>query len=193
MANRWICLADKEIDLIRAGLLLTGRMKADEVVAPGPDMEKRCKAAYREVKGVLKKLDKTQKRITVASAKGKGRELQQWVCRKISALIRVDYNQQSDDSLIRSREMGQPGVDIILRGRAAECFPFAIECKSTEETSWAAFVLQAQQNQVGGRHWMVVVRSKTLRDPVVIMDWDVMELMFKGVYRLKFDGTPNEN
>jgi hypothetical protein len=134
----------------------------------------------KNYEAALKKLQKSQKRITVSSAKGKGRELQKWVCEKISNLIGIPYNQQDDDCEIHSREMGQSGVDVVLRGKARKLFPFDVECKSTEGLSLTATIRQAQDNEAPGRRWLIVHRCKVLRDPVVMLSWDSFARLFQG-------------
>ena len=162
MANRWICLNDEEISFLTAA------------INPLPENK------FPEKKRILSKFSKTQKRISVQSAKGKGRELQKWVCERISALTGIPYNQQDDNCLIHSREMGQQGVDIILRGNAHEQFPFAVECKSTESMSMTAYIKQAQANEKQGIDWLVVYRSKVIKNPVAIMAWDTLEKLWRA-------------
>lgn len=133
-----------------------------------------------------RKLERALRSIKPSSAKGKGRELQQWVCRKIAALLGIEYNQQDDQCLIHSREMGQAGVDVILRGEALRRFPFAVECKSTEQLEFMKAIKQAQAHQmvsvkngIDKYDWMVVHKRKSLPSPVVIMSWETFEDMYK--------------
>lgn len=163
MANKWIQLSNEEISFIKAAI---SPSVLDESVFP-------------EKKKLLAKLSKAEVRIKISSAKGKGRELQYWVCRKISELTGLPYVQQDDQCLIHSREMGQQGTDIVLRGEAQTKFPFAIECKSTEEMSMLSFVRQAAANIKPGLDWLVVYRSKSLTRPVAVMDWDTLEKLWK--------------
>lgn len=166
MAKRWVCLSDKEIKEL-----------SDYVEGTGQGM-------LKQVLPIIKKLQGRQKRITTASAKQKGRDLQQWVCRKIASLFEMSYDQQDDNCLIHSREMGQSGVDIVLRGYVAKMFPFAIECKSTEKMDLPAFIRQAQSHQSTGRHWMVVYKGRALSQPVVIISWEALEELYLGLIRL---------
>lgn len=155
MANRWVCLSDKDISLLCDSIVsIYGRYSTKALVA---------------------KLKKSQKRIAIASAKGKARSLQQWVCRRISGITGIPYNQQDDQCKIHSREMGQSGVDIILRDEAIELFPFSIECKNSESFSLNQFMSQAISNQADGTDWMIVYRAKRLTEPVVIIGWDAFE------------------
>lgn len=63
--------------------------------------------------------------ISVKSRKAKARRLQQWVAQKISDITGIECGKDED---IESREMGQSGVDIKLRGDAKYMFPFSVEC-----------------------------------------------------------------
>lgn len=129
---------------------------------------------------ILKKLDK--KRIKVSSAKAKGRNLQKWVCEKLANMIGIVYDQSDDQCEIHSREMGQRGVDIVLRGKAKELLPLAIECKNTEKLSLNEVIRQAKENEGMYDAWMVVHKNKTLENPIVIIDWDFFEhLLLKEV------------
>lgn len=85
---------------------------------------------------------------------------------------------QDDDSLIRSREMGQAGVDIVLRDKAAERFPFSIECKSSEQLNLVETVEQAKRNNLPEREWLIVHKRKAIPNPIVIMDWDTFSWMW---------------
>ena len=122
---------------------------------------------------LLRRLDRGSRRITIKSAKAKGRGLQQWTCERLSSLLGLPWGE--DHSPIRSREMGQPGVDVILTGPAADLFPFAIECKSSESLSLPAAVAQARHNAETGslqnRNWMLVHKRKEWTEPVVILPW----------------------
>lgn len=165
-ASRWLCLTGDEIDLIKGTLEARGDSDSLKLV---------------------EKIKKATKRIAVSSAKGKGRELQKWVCREISELTGIPYNQQDDDCLIHGREMGQAGVDIILRGAARELFPFSIECKSTEKLSLTTTILQARANTQDGTDWMIVHRNKAVREPIIILTWEAFARIYNGK-RILFRG-----
>lgn len=128
-----------------------------------------------------KKIERAGKQIAVQSGKGKGRNLQQKVCRDISEAIGIPYDQQDDECLIHSREMGQSGVDVILRGKAKELFPFSIECKSAEQFNLNAAREQAQANQAEVTNWMIAHKRKVWGSPVVILDWNVFIKMYKSL------------
>ena len=157
LANKWVCLSDSDRDYIKSLL------KDD-----------------RKSKALNKKLDDADKRITVQSAKGKGRELQKWVCTRIAKLTNIPFDNKDDNCKIHSREMGQSGVDVILRDEALKKFPFSIECKSTESINLRDFIQQAKSNQKEGTDWMVVVRTKSISDVIVVMSWDSFERLYRG-------------
>jgi hypothetical protein len=109
-----------------------------------------------------------------SSYKAKGRRLQQWICKQISEITGIDYDQHNDQSLIHSREMGQTGTDIILRGRAQQLFPFSVECKNTESLSLYSAIDQAKSNATDKTAWMVV-HKKNNSEPIVIMSWQTFQ------------------
>lgn len=121
---------------------------------------------------IKNRLEKVLKPIKIQSGKKKGRNLQQWVCQKIADLFGIEYNQQDDGCVIHSREMGQSGVDIIIRGNIKEMFPFAIECKSSEQLNLLNTIQQAKKNTKENEWWVIVYKNKSMRNPIVIMDWD---------------------
>ena len=164
--SKWICHSDEDVEIILETLKAYVELGM---------VSKKSKHAQR----LIEKFSQPKKRITISSAKDKGRNLQQWVCRRISQLIGVEYNQSDDNCLIHSREMGQAGTDIILRGFAGKEFPFAIECKSSEGMSLQAFIIQAQANRKDADiDWMVVYKCKAFTSPVVIIDWEAFEHLF---------------
>lgn len=155
MAQRLVVLTDEDISLIH-------------------DTFARCPDLYSSLVKVRAKLDKSQNRITIASAKGKGREFQYFCCQWISDLLNIPYNQHDDDCLIHSREMGQQGVDIVLRGKAREVFPFDCETKATKELMLIPAVEQAEKNSKDGRLGVVFYRQ-TNQKPLVVMSLNVFK------------------
>jgi hypothetical protein len=148
-------LTDEEIRVIRSSVQAWGRV-------------------YGVGEGIFAKLDRAQRSTLRASNKGKGRNLQRWVCDKVASLLGVSWDNQDDESLVASRQMGQHGVDIILRGDARRRFPWDIECKAVKELRIADAVRQAESNVGEGRLGVVVYRQ-TNTDPVVIMSWGTFE------------------
>lgn len=107
-----------------------------------------------------------KKTIGISSRKGKARELQKWVCKKISAITDIPWGKDED---IESREMGQSGVDVKLRGEAAKLFRFSIECKRQEQWSVSAWIEQTKENQKKDTDWLLFCK-RNHENPVVIMD-----------------------
>ena len=141
---------------------------------------------YKYAKKIIGKLERAEKKIKVSSAKGKGRALQYWVCEKIAEIFGIEFVQSDDDCLIHSREMGQNGVDIVLRGGIGKKFPFDIECKSCESLSIPEWIRQARANKKENRDWLLVFKKQTLgHTPFVIMEWDCFEKIFvKGMKKI---------
>lgn len=129
---------------------------------------------------LMKRIQRAEKPIKPSSAKGKGRSLQYWVCEKISNLLNIPYNQKDDECLIQSRPMGLSGVDIVLRGKAKELFPFSIECKACETLSIPQWVEQARSNQQENTDWMLVFKKQSMgSEPYVVLSWETFEKMYK--------------
>lgn len=82
----------------------------------------------------------SEKPMKTASAKQKGRKLQQEVAQK----IRETLNLPEED--VRSTSMGAPGVDILFSEKALEKFPFAVECKNQEALNVWKMMEQAEAN-----------------------------------------------
>ena len=64
------------------------------------------------------------RKISIASAKDKGRRLQKWVCEKISEITGFEHGSDGDDKPIESRGGGQSGVDVRLEPEVKKLFPF---------------------------------------------------------------------
>ena len=127
-------------------------------------MERNRRPISRNTKtknGIIKK-----KRISTSSAKAKGRNLQQWVCKQISELLDIPWGQ---DEMIASREMGQAGTDVRLIGEAKKKFPYSVECKCQETWSFPSWIIQARKNQAEGTDWLLIV-NKNYHAPTVTMD-----------------------
>jgi len=113
--------------------------------------------------------EKGKKRISVASAKAKGRRLQKYVAQKVSDITGIPCGK---DELIESREMGQNGVDVKLYGIAQEKFPFSVECKAQETWSVPAWIKQAKENQKKDTDWLLFI-TRNQFDKLVVMDAEV--------------------
>ena len=106
------------------------------------------------------------KKIKISSGKAKARELQKWVCSEVSKLTGIPWGKDLD---IESREMGQSGVDVKLRGEVQELFPFSVECKRQESWNVHSWIKQAKDNRKEGTDWIIFAR-RSHEDSVVIMD-----------------------
>jgi len=130
-------------------------------------------------KRLIEKLTKPHKRIKISSAKAKGRELQKWAVIQIANLLGYDIPEEKDLRKIRSREMGQAGTDVVIEKEFRQDFPFAVECKNCEQISLPAFIEQAKKNtSTTLPHLMLIVRNKSIKEPVVIMNWAGVEFLF---------------
>ena len=137
-----------------------------------------CEEKY--AKKIIQKFERAEKKIKTSSAKGKGRNLQYWVCERIAEMFGIKFVQSDDTCLVHSREMGQHGTDICLRGELYNKFPFDVECKAQESLSIPDWVRQARTNTKEGRKWLVVFKKQTIGgEPLVLMDWSTFEELFK--------------
>jgi len=113
-----------------------------------------------------------RKKISVSSGKAKARNLQQWVCGKISEFSGLPWGK---DEEIASREMGQTGPDVRLSANARRMFPFTVECKSGKQWNLPSAVKQCQANIYPSTEWLVVL-DRPHRDvgkrmpPIVVVD-----------------------
>jgi hypothetical protein len=97
-----------------------------------------------------------------ASAKAKGRALQDWMRVKLIE----EYDMFEED--IKTAVMGESGEDIKMARAAREKFPFSIECKNTERLNvWEAYE-QAKENS--GKYEPIVVMKKNRKKPLVVID-----------------------
>ena len=136
-----------------------------------------CEEKY--AKKIISKLDRAQKTIKVSSRKGKGRGLQYWVCDRIAKMFGIEFIQSDDTCPVHSREMGQHGTDVCLRGDMYQKFPFDIECKSCETLSIPEWVRQARENKKENRDWLLVFKKQTIgHEPLVVMEWETFEKLF---------------
>jgi len=158
VAKKWVTISPQEIALL------------EDVNSRDPD---------KSLTGLIQKFTKTQTKITTSSAKAKGRHLQQWVCDRISAITEIPYAQQDDQCEIHSREMGQAGIDVVLRGEALRRFPFSVECKASESLDIKGTVEQARGNVYKDTDWLIVHRRKAIPEVLVIMAWDAFERLVK--------------
>lgn len=122
------------------------------------------------------KRGKVKRRITVSSAKAKGRNLQNWVCKKVSDITGFQWGK---DSPIESRSMGQAGIDVRLENPVLDLFPFSVECKNQEHWAVTQWIEQARINQIAGTSWLLVAKKNRTK-PVVIMDAEVFFTLYNS-------------
>lgn len=130
------------------------------------------------------KIEKSMKQIAPRSAKNKGREWQQEVCRAISDITGIEYRQEDDNCEIHSREMGLSGADIILRGAAKKLFNYVPECKSCTNLSLPDWIRQAAFNCDGLNNWILFVKSPTIEGKkIVILNFENFKEVMKKYVR----------
>ena len=106
-----------------------------------------------------------------ASAKQKGRRLQQWVRDKMLEL--TDDLEPND---VTSRSSGAGGTDLILSPKAYTYFPLAVECKNVEKVNlWAAYE-QACGHSDPGEPVVFLARNRTKPLAIVSAEW-LLELL----------------
>ncbi len=104
-----------------------------------------------------------KKRITVASAKQKGRAAQQMV--RDAILAKFPSLTERD---VKSTSMGASGVDVQLSEAAVKLFPYAVESKNCEKISiWAAFK-QAESNRTKDTDPLLVLK-RNREEPLAIL------------------------
>jgi len=121
---------------------------------------------------LFKGQETTMARISVASAKTKGRNLQKWACEKIAALLGVSWG-YGDFCCIKPRNMGQSGTDVIIPESYIDKFPFAVECKSGEHWNIKSAMEQAKSNQKKNTDWLLILKNKSMKVPIIVIDADV--------------------
>ena len=112
------------------------------------------------VKGL--ELGRKKKRISVQSAKAKGRKLQQWVRGQILDLFPT---LTKDD--VYSRSMGAGGSDVYMSKEARGMFPYEIECKAQEKYK-GIYDIMEQAKGHGDMEPIGFIKMKR-KEPLVIM------------------------
>jgi len=117
---------------------------------------------------------KGKKRISVASLKAKGRELQNLVRDKLYATF-----PKLEDGDVKSTPMGVTGEDVQLSPAAQRVFPYAIECK--RKKTFAVYGMYEQAcNHSDDREPLLVIRGDR-KKPLVVVDLDhFLELIKNG-------------
>ena len=107
------------------------------------------------------------KRISTASAKQKGRKLQQYVRDKIIDLLKP-YGVVPED--VKSTSMGASGEDVQLSPFARHLLPVSVECKSHKSMAVYKHYEQAITN--GSTHEPLLVIKANHKKPLAVIDFD---------------------
>lgn len=118
-----------------------------------------------------------KKSISVKSRKAKGRLFQQEIAQRISDLTDIKCGK---DELIRSREGGQSGTDIVILGEAFDKIPLSIEVKRQEKLSIPTWIKQAKSNQIEGTIWVLFCKRNN-EDPFTVIDSETFFKMCKSI------------
>jgi len=175
-----ISLDKKEKELIRE--CLQNEIDSLKTGFFGQDMEltKQRDKKEKDIQKLIKKVIRSETPLKVSSRKGKGRNLQYFVCERIASLFNVKFDQNDDDCLVHSREMGQHGTDVITRGKVKKQFPFSVECKCQENLQIPQWIEQAKDNVEKDKSWLLIVKKKSIgQKPIVIMEWESFEKLMK--------------
>ena len=115
-----------------------------------------------------------------ASAKAKGRRLQQ----RVAADLCAAFDLHADD--VRSCPMGSHGRDVQLSAAASARIPWSIECKNQERLNlWAAFA-QAEANCAAGTA-PVVVAKRNHEEPLCTLRWTDALALLRDAKRSRAD------
>ena len=109
-----------------------------------------------------------KKGITTASAKAKGRRLQQEVRDML-----YKYFPQLEEGDVKSTSMGAGGEDIQLSPAARKVFPYMVECKKTQRLNlWSAYE-QCTKHAEGKKEVVpIVIFKKNGKRPLVAVDFE---------------------
>ena len=135
---------------------------------------------------LIRRLQNAAKTIKPRSAKRKGLDWQKNVCRIISNITGIKYDQADDSCEIHSRESGLSGADIILRGKAKAMFPYSVECKNAKTISLPEWIRQAESNCDGLDNWLLAVKSSSLGGrKIIVMSMASFEQIMTAIIDLK--------
>ena len=117
-----------------------------------------------------------KKRISVASAKNKGREFQKWIGNRFSEITGIPFGK---DCPIASREMGGSGTDLRLVGEGTlKVIPYSIEAKRCENWAVHSWIDQAKANLLPDTDWLLFAKRNHSK-PIVIMDAETFFKLFE--------------
>lgn len=129
---------------------------------------------------LVKRIERSLKKIKPRSAKNKGSSWEKECCEMISRVTDVPYVQSDDNCDIHAREMGLNGVDCIVRGKARELFPFDVECKNCTKLSIPDWVKQAESNCTELDNWLLLIKSQILpMKKIVVLSFSRFEELMK--------------
>jgi len=114
------------------------------------------------------------KRISVQSAKAKGRNLQKWTRDK---LLEFSDGLEPDD--VKSTSMGAGGEDVQLSPAARRQWPISIECKAKKAFAFYKDYDQAKANCPDGAEPILVCKGDR-KKPMVIVDAEYFFKEFKN-------------
>ena len=106
-----------------------------------------------------------------ASAKNKGRILQQWVRDILLSKIKGVEN---DD--VKSTPMGVNGPDISLSPFARRRWPWAVECKSRAKFAIYDIMSQAESHVTEGTKPLVIIKGNRKEPLAIIYAKDFLEM-----------------
>ncbi len=119
-------------------------------------------------------------KITIKSAKAKGRRLQNWTAEKISQITGYEFGK---DKPIEPRPMGQSGTDVRLESNVYNLFPFYIECKFQEHWNIPEWIEQAKKNSKNN-HWLLICK-KSRSEPVIVLDANLFFSIYEELIKSK--------
>ena len=111
-----------------------------------------------------------------ASAKNKGRLLQQWV--RDILLSRIKGVEQDD---IISTPMGVNGPDIRLSALTRKKWPWAVECKSRAKFAVYDIISQAESHVTKGTKPLVIIKANRKEPLAVVYAKDFLEMSCQKV------------
>lgn len=109
---------------------------------------------------------KTKRKINVASAKAKGRRLQQYVR---DAILSRWTDLEPDD--VKSTPMGVGGEDVQLSPLARRQVKLSIECKARKTIPVYGWYSQAKENAPKGTEPILVIKQDR-KKPLAVVDFD---------------------
>jgi hypothetical protein len=112
-----------------------------------------------------------KKKISVASAKAKGRRLQQWV----RDFLRSNLPGVEDDD-ITSTPGGVNGPDIGLSPLARRTFPWTVECKARARVGLYDALEQAESNLIDNTRPVAIYKQDRKEPIAVLYAKDFLEL-----------------